>query len=65
MDYYSIIVKSKNENNTKYLNKLEDFDKVKGQIDKLIKERKTFYINNFHNGLCVDMMYFEKGKRIY
>ena len=65
MDYYSIIVRSKNENNTKYLRKLNDFDEVKDKIDKLISERKTFYVNRFKNELCVDTMYFEKGKRIY
>lgn len=65
MDYYSIIVGSKNENNTKHLGQLNDFDEVKDQIDKLINERKTFYVNRFKNELCVDTMYFEKGKRIH
>ena len=65
MDYYSIIIRSKNENNTKYLRKLNDFDEVKDKIDKLISERKTFYVNRFKDELCVDTMYFENGKRIY
>ena len=56
MDYYSIIVRSKNENNTKYLRKLNDFDEAKDKIDKLISERKTFYVNRFKDELCVDTM---------
>ena len=43
---------------------LNDFDEVKDKIDKLISERKTFYVNRFKDELCVDTMYFEKGKRI-
>ena len=65
MEYYSIIIRSKNENNTKYLRKLNDFDEVKDQKDKLISERKTFYVNRFKDKLCIDTMYYKKGKIIY
>ena len=55
MDYYSIIIRSKNENNTKYLRKLNDFDEVRDTIDKLISERKTYNVNRFKK----EMLYQE------
>lgn len=41
-----------------------DFDLLEDKIKKLIHKKKTFYVMLFdENGLCKDMMKFEKGKR--
>ena len=41
-----------------------DFDLLEDKIKKLIHKKKTFYVMLFDvNGLCKDMMKFEKGKR--
>ena len=41
-----------------------DFDLLENEIKKLIHKKKTFYVMLFDvNGLCKDMMKFEKGKR--
>lgn len=35
---------------------------IMSKVNKLIQERKTFYLNRFMNGRCVEQLYFEKGK---
>ena len=49
---------------TKEIIPLEEYDKIESVIKKLIHKKKTFYVMLFDvNGLCKDMMKFEKGKR--